>query len=107
MKALLWSGAFRGEAGAVERRDRSLPSLVQMRQCPTLEGDDRPLIAHTIGPSLCLSRQRGFYHKCHRCVYRGKPADFSLNDEIPHAPHLNGSAREGAARRPSKPELQP
>jgi hypothetical protein len=48
-----------------------------MRQCPTLEGDDRPLIAHMIGSQLCFSRQRTNYHKCHRCVYRGKPADFT------------------------------
>lgn len=45
-----------------------------MRQCPTLPGDDRPLIAHTIANPLCLQRQRDFYHKCHRCVFRGLAA---------------------------------
>lgn len=47
-----------------------------MRQCPTLPGDERALIAHTIPGLLCLERQRDFYHKCHRCVFRGKPVDF-------------------------------
>ena len=23
-----------------------------------------------------MARQRGFYHKCHRCLYRGKPANW-------------------------------
>ena len=60
-----------------------------MRQCPTLEGDDRPLIAHLIGSRLCFSRQRSNYHKCHRYVYRGKPADFTLETVGP--PVLRGS----------------
>ena len=75
-----------------------------MRHCPTLDGENRPLIAHTIGAGLCLSRQRGFYHKCHRCLYRGKPADFSLETEIPR---LNGAAPEEGARSPGSRELQP
>ena len=78
-----------------------------MRHCPTLDGDDRPLIAHTIGAGLCLSRQRTFYHKCHRCLYRGKPADFSVDSEILHPPHLNGSAPDKAVLRPGSRELQP
>ena len=49
-----------------------------MRQCPTLSGDDRPLIAHSIGGDVCMDRQRGFYHKCHRCVFRGQAIDFTL-----------------------------
>lgn len=47
-----------------------------MRQCPTLEGESRPLIAHRIEAGSCLARQRELYHKCHRCVYRGKPAAY-------------------------------
>jgi hypothetical protein len=27
-----------------------------------------------ITAEICLSRQRAFYHKCHRCVFRGKCA---------------------------------
>ena len=56
-----------------------------MRQCPTLSGDDRPLIAHSIGGDVCMDRQRGFYHKCHRCVFRGQAMDFTL-------PSTNGRA---------------
>ena len=54
-----------------------------MRHCPTLASDDRPLIAQSIQTHLCLSRQRGFYHKCHRCVYRGESADFTI--EVAHS----------------------
>ena len=53
----------------------------QVRQCPTHTGSDRPLIAHSIAVNLCLSRQRDFYHKCHRCQYRGKPVDFVAPDD--------------------------
>jgi hypothetical protein len=52
-----------------------------MRQCPTPVGDHHQLIAHWIPPSLCLARQRDYYHKCHRCQYRGKPAQFRLDEE--------------------------
>ena len=34
------------------------------------------LITHCIDPSTCVRRQSEFYHKCHRCVFRGKPVDF-------------------------------
>lgn len=47
-----------------------------MRQCPTVEGSPAPLIQHRIGADVCLSRQQGFFHKCHRCVYRGQAADW-------------------------------
>lgn len=54
-----------------------------------------------------MERQRGFYHKCHRCVFRGKAADFRLpptNDRAGFvemedqradaiAAHTNGVAR--------------
>ena len=65
----------------------------QMRQCPTLEGEDRPLIAHCIATGQCVERQREFYHKCHRCIYRGKPADFALEPQ-----HQNGVAKERPLR---------
>ena len=62
-----------------------------MRQCPTLAGDDRPLIAHSIANTLCSKRQREFYHKCHRCVFRGKPADYEV--AAPGAPEDPAVAR--------------
>ncbi len=65
-----------------------------MRQCPTLTGDDRPLIAHSIQPSACQDRQRQFYHKCHRCIYRGQSADFVLPAQVEVTPpQLNGQAK--------------
>jgi len=78
-----------------------------MRQCPTLEGDARSLIMHRIGVELCMSRQRGFYHKCHRCAFRGKPASYT-----PDAPQfeteagvagmaVNGSTAKAAAAAPA------
>ena len=60
-----------------------------MRQCPTLAGDDRPLFAHSIANDVCMQRQREFYHKCHRCVFRGEAADFVMNPQ-PEAAHRNG-----------------
>ncbi len=52
------------------------------RQCPTPQGDLRPLIAHQVAVAVCMTRQREFYHKCHRCMYRGKPASFELEDPL-------------------------
>lgn len=51
-----------------------------MRFCPTVEGPSSPLITHQIGVDTCMARQRTFYHKCHRCQYRGKPATFQLTN---------------------------
>jgi hypothetical protein len=34
------------------------------------------LITHRIGVDVCLARQRTFFHKCHRCIYRGQAADW-------------------------------
>src|SRR5262245_58953104 len=45
-----------------------------MRDCPTVEGSSIPLIIHRIGVGDCLQRQACNYHKCHRCIFRGKPA---------------------------------
>jgi hypothetical protein len=39
-----------------------------------------------------MQRQREFYHKCHRCVFGGKPTDFVL-DPKPDAPHRNGTVQ--------------
>ena len=78
-----------------------------MRQCPTLEGEGTPLITHMIVVDDCLSRQRGFYHKCHRCVYRGKPVGYEAPAEkLPAAIiRLEPEARNGTAETstPSKP----
>lgn len=70
-----------------------------MRQCPTLEGDARSLIMHKIDVGVCMSRQRGFYHKCHRCSYRGKPASFKVEEpgvEVPQYPVEAGARPERA-----------
>ncbi|MBL9080081.1 MAG: hypothetical protein JNL08_21490 [Planctomycetes bacterium] len=47
-----------------------------MRLCPSVEGSASPLITHRIGTDVCLARQRTFFHKCHRCIYRGQAADW-------------------------------
>jgi hypothetical protein len=47
-----------------------------MRTCPSVEGSATPLITHRIGVDVCMARQRTFFHKCHRCVYRGQPANW-------------------------------
>ena len=62
--------------------DEQQPSVC-LRQCPTRMGDLRPLIAHHVAVDTCMARQREFYHKCHRCLYRGKPAGFVIDTEVP------------------------
>ena len=57
-----------------------------LRQCPTLSGDSRSLITHRIEVGLCARRQRENYHKCHRCQYRGKPADYVAEERIELSP---------------------
>ena len=52
------------------------------RECPTLPGDSRSLIVHRIDTTLCMGRQREHYHKCHRCLYRGKPASYVAEERI-------------------------
>jgi len=47
-----------------------------MRLCPTVEGSAPPLITHRIGVDVCFARQRTFFHKCHRCIYRGQAANW-------------------------------
>ncbi len=67
-----------------------------MRQCPTPEGGpgSRPLIAHQISACVCVERQQEYYHKCHRCVYRGTPTDWVFEAQ-PSQRSLNGTNREG------------
>jgi len=57
-----------------------------MRDCPTVEGSSIPLIIHRIGVGDCLQRQACNYHKCHRCVFRGKP--------VAWVPSENGASGE-------------
>ena len=47
-----------------------------MRLCPTVDGSATPLITHRIGADVCQTRQCANYHKCHRCIYRGKAANW-------------------------------
>ncbi len=47
-----------------------------MRLCPSVEGSAPPLITHRIGVDVCFARQRTFFHKCHRCIYRGQAANW-------------------------------
>lgn len=47
-----------------------------MRLCPSVDGTASPLITHRIGVDVCLARQGTFFHKCHRCIYRGQPANW-------------------------------
>jgi hypothetical protein len=57
------------------------PASATLRQCPTLPAHGRQLIEHRIESAQCLERQRTQYHKCHRCVYRGKPAGFVIGEQ--------------------------
>ncbi len=56
--------------------------VLTSRLCPTQPGDARRLITHVIEKGLCSKRQREFYHRCHRCLYRGKGHDFVAPEEI-------------------------
>ncbi|MBL8737083.1 MAG: hypothetical protein JNL12_11690 [Planctomycetes bacterium] len=47
-----------------------------MRLCPTVEGSAAPLITHRISTDVCQTRQCANFHKCHRCIYRGKAASW-------------------------------
>jgi hypothetical protein len=72
-----------------------------MRQCPTIEGDFRPLIVQCIEVGLCMARQREMYHKCHRCVFRGQAADYLQ-------PKRGGERTEASAsRNGALPVVQP
>ncbi|MBK8099125.1 MAG: hypothetical protein IPK26_18610 [Planctomycetes bacterium] len=64
-----------------------------MRLCPTVDGTASPLITHKIVVDVCMARQRTFYHKCHRCQYRGKAATW---EPEPQTAMLNVHAAEEA-----------
>ena len=45
-----------------------------------------PLIVHRISVPQCAQRQETGYHRCHRCVYRGRPLDWVYEEPQPFAP---------------------
>lgn len=53
------------------------------------------MITHRIGTDVCMARQRSFFHKCHRCIYRGQAAEWE--PEAPPLPMLNVHAAEEPA----------
>ena len=63
-----------------------------MRSCPSVEGSAPPLITHRIGVDVCFARQRTFFHKCHRCIYRGQAANWE--PEVAPMPMLDTAAVE-------------
>ena len=63
-----------------------------MRNCPSVDGSATPLITHRIDSDVCMARQRTFFHKCHRCIYRGKSA--SWEPETPPLAMVNVHAAE-------------
>lgn len=76
-----------------------------MRLCPTVEGSPSPLITHRIPADVCQARQGTNFHKCHRCIYRGKPVDWQPADAADLTIETNGVAagRNGAARQSRGP----
>ncbi len=96
-----------------------------MRTCPSVEGSASPLITHRIGVDVCLARQRTFFHKCHRCIYRGQPANWEpelappamielhAGDEARLAvaaaartPAANGAAKTGRRKRTAESAVE-
>lgn len=67
-----------------------------MRLCPSVEGSASPLITHRIGVDVCMARQRTFFHKCHRCIYRGQAANWEPAEAS--LAMLNGHAAEEPGR---------
>ena len=65
-----------GDEEDMQSEQQSSRNGCSLRLCPTPRGEARTLITHHIGVDVCMARQRDFYHKCHRCVYRGKAASF-------------------------------
>jgi hypothetical protein len=66
-----------------------------------VEGNASPLITHLIGAEVCMSRQRGFYHKCHRCMYRGKAASWEpAPEQLAAARALESAAAAGSLPHP-------
>ena len=72
-----------------------------MRLCPSVEGSPSPLITHRIGTDVCMARQRTFFHKCHRCIYRGKAA--AWEPEEPPLAMINIHAAEEPVKANVKP----
>lgn len=54
-----------------------------LRGCPSVPGDKRPLIVHSIDTGICSKRQQNGFHRCHRCLYRGKPLDWIYEEPQP------------------------
>jgi len=69
-----------------------------MRLCPTVEGSPSPLITHRISAEDCQARQRSHFHKCHRCVYRGKASDWVCEAARPHNGSVGAPATNGVAK---------
>ncbi len=76
-----------------------------MRDCPTIDGSSIPLIIHRIAASDCLSRQSCNYHKCHRCIYRGKAASWAPSDAVALAERATATTGERAV--PTRTTLVP
>ena len=62
------------------QEDPTTTRRAPLRACPTPPDELRSLITHSIHVSVCMSRQRDFYHKCHRCRFRGKSASFTIDN---------------------------
>ena len=65
-----------GCGGMVSRNPENINVVKNMRDCPTVEGSSIPLILHRVTSGDCMARQECNYHKCHRCVFRGKAVDW-------------------------------
>lgn len=76
-----------------------------MRNCPSVDGSATPLITHRIDSDVCMARQRTFFHKCHRCIYRGKAADWEPAE--PPMAMINIHAAEEPGPQAAKPASLP
>jgi hypothetical protein len=76
-----------------------------MRNCPSVDGSATPLITHRIDSDVCMARQRTFFHKCHRCIYRGKAADWEPAE--PPMTMINVHAAEEPGPQAAKPVSLP
>lgn len=83
----------------------------ERRQCPTRVDGSHSLIEHLITPKVCLDRQRGRYHKCYLCQFRGLSSVTQLPplSAVPPMPTLEPVVEEGAraALETSTPPPQP
>jgi hypothetical protein len=78
---------------------------VTMRTCPSAEGSASPLITHRIGVDVCLARQDAQFHKCHRCIYRGKAASWEPAES--QLPMLSMPIGTADVLEPKKPVVLP